>query len=75
MATQEATLDTAPRDDGPGARTIPALWRKAVAAGRTNPAYLVEHGDHWHEISWAEAATAVAEIRPMNQVSVRFSTA
>ncbi len=62
MATQEATLDTAPRDDGPGERTIPALWRKAVAAGRTNPAYLVEHGDHWHEISWAEAATAVEEL-------------
>jgi long-chain acyl-CoA synthetase len=62
MATQEATLDTAPRDDGPGERTIPTLWRKAVAAGRTNPAYLVEHGDHWHEISWAEAATAVEEL-------------
>jgi long-chain acyl-CoA synthetase len=62
MATQEATPDTAARDEGPGARTIPALWRKAVAAGRTNPAYLVEHGDHWHEISWAEAATAVEEL-------------
>jgi len=30
-------------------RTIPALWRDAVAEGRHWPAYLVEHGDHWHE--------------------------
>jgi long-chain acyl-CoA synthetase len=62
MATQEATPDTSARSDGPGARTIPALWRKAVSAGRSNPAYLVEHGDHWHEISWEEAATAVEEL-------------
>ena len=47
---------------GPGPRTIPALWRKAASAGRTNPAYLVEHGDHWDEISWDEAATAVEEL-------------
>ena len=36
-------------------RTIERLWRDAVAAGRTTPAYLVQHGDHWHELSWAEA--------------------
>ena len=29
--------------------------RDAVAAGRPTPAYLVQHGDHWHELSWAEA--------------------
>ena len=62
MATQAVTPDAAARRDGPGERTIPALWQKAVSAGRTNPAYLVEHGDHWHEISWDEAATAVEEI-------------
>jgi long-chain acyl-CoA synthetase len=61
MAT-EAPAETQATTGGPGSRTIPALWRKAVAAGRTNPAYLVEHGDHWHEVSWDEAATAVEEI-------------
>jgi long-chain acyl-CoA synthetase len=61
MAT-EAPAETRPTTSGPGPRTIPALWRKAASAGRTNPAYLVEHGDHWHEISWNEAATAVEEL-------------
>ena len=40
-------------------RTIHRLWRDAVAAGRQTPAYLVQHGDHWHELSWAEAAERV----------------
>jgi long-chain acyl-CoA synthetase len=61
MAT-EAAAETRATASGPGERTIPALWRKAVSAGRTNPAYLVEHGDHWHEVSWDEAATAVEEL-------------
>jgi long-chain acyl-CoA synthetase len=61
MAT-EARAERRPTASGPGPRTIPALWRKAASAGRTNPAYLVEHGDHWHEISWEEAATAVEEL-------------
>ena len=62
MATEAATPSAPVREGGPGERTIPALWRKAVSAGRTNPAYLVEHGDHWHEVSWDEAATAVEEL-------------
>ena len=62
-----ATRSGGPRRGGSprrsrGERTIPALWQKAASAGRTNPAYLVEHGDHWHEISWDEAATAVEEL-------------
>jgi long-chain acyl-CoA synthetase len=61
MAT-EAPAETRATTSGPGPRTIPALWQKAASAGRTNPAYLVEHGDHWHEISWDEAATAVEEL-------------
>ena len=61
MATEAAATTEAPRS-GPGPRTIPALWQKAVAAGRTNAAYLYEHDDHWHEISWDEAATAVEEL-------------
>ena len=40
-------------------RTIARLWRDAVAKERPGPAYLVQHGDHWHEVSWTEAATRV----------------
>jgi long-chain acyl-CoA synthetase len=43
-------------------RTIPALWRNAVAAGHQWPAYLVEDGDQWREVSWQEAATRVEEL-------------
>jgi long-chain acyl-CoA synthetase len=42
-----------------GERTIPRLWRDAVAQDRSTPAYLTQHGDHWHEVSWAEAAERV----------------
>ena len=62
MATETGTSYAPPRTDGPGERTIPALWQRAASAGRTNPAYLVEHGGHWDEISWDEAATAVEEL-------------
>ena len=40
-------------------RTIARLWKEAVARPRTGPAYLVQHGDHWHEVGWAEAAERV----------------
>src|SRR5918992_264935 len=40
-------------------RTIARLWRDAVAAGRTTPAYLVQDGEEWREVSWAEAAERV----------------
>ena len=40
-------------------RTIDRLWRDAVAAGRERPAYLVQDGDEWHPVSWAEAADRV----------------
>ena len=43
-------------------RTISQLWHTATAAGRTSPAYLVERGDHWEEVSWEEAARAVEEL-------------
>jgi long-chain acyl-CoA synthetase len=43
-------------------RTIGRLWRDAVAAGRTNPAYLVEGPDGWSEVSWEDAGRAVDEI-------------
>ncbi|MDX6396705.1 MAG: long-chain acyl-CoA synthetase [Gaiellaceae bacterium] len=40
-------------------RTIERLWRDAVAANRATPAYLVQDGDAWRELSWAEAAERV----------------
>ncbi|MDQ3067817.1 MAG: long-chain fatty acid--CoA ligase [Actinomycetota bacterium] len=40
-------------------RTIARLWRDAVAAGRPTPAYLVQNGDEWTPVSWAEAAERV----------------
>ncbi|MEI7761135.1 MAG: long-chain fatty acid--CoA ligase [Thermoleophilia bacterium] len=43
-------------------RTIPRLWRDAVARKRTSAAYLVQHGAHWHEVTWAEAAERVENL-------------
>jgi long-chain acyl-CoA synthetase len=43
-------------------RTIGQLWRDALAAGRSNPAYLVERDDGWEEVSWEEAGRAVDEL-------------
>jgi long-chain acyl-CoA synthetase len=40
-------------------RTIERLWRDAVTAGRTTPAYLVQDGDEWRPLSWTEAAERV----------------
>ena len=43
-------------------RTIPALWRRATSAGRTDPAYLVQGEDGWEPVSWDEAARRVDEL-------------
>ena len=40
-------------------RTIERLWRDAATAGRTTPAYLVQEGEEWKPLSWAEAAERV----------------
>jgi long-chain acyl-CoA synthetase len=42
-------------------RTIERLWRDAVAAKRRTPAYLVQDGDAWRELSWAEAGERVED--------------
>ena len=42
----------------PGNRTIPRLWRDAVAKN-TGTAYLVEGDGRWQEVSWADAAERV----------------
>jgi long-chain acyl-CoA synthetase len=43
-------------------KTIGQLWRDAIAAERTTPAYLAETGDGWREVSWEEAGRAVEEL-------------
>lgn len=55
MTETAATLAAAAPRATP-ARTIARLWQDAVAAGRTNPAYLVEDGaGSWRAVSWREA--------------------
>ncbi len=43
-------------------RTIARLWRDAAARERPGTAYLAQHGDHWHEVSWAEATERVENL-------------
>jgi long-chain acyl-CoA synthetase len=46
-----------------GPRTIVRLWRDAVAASRTAPAYLEEtEPGRWREVSWHEAGRTVEEL-------------
>ena len=45
-----------------GTRTIARLWQDAVARDRPGPAYLVQDGDAWREVSWREAARIVDEL-------------
>jgi long-chain acyl-CoA synthetase len=52
MATTTAT----------GTRTIARLWKNAVARDPAGVGYLVQEGDEWREVSWAEAGEAVDEI-------------
>lgn len=56
--TAPATQTTRPFGER---RTIARLWRDAVAAGRTTPAYLVESDGGWREVSWAEADERIRE--------------
>ena len=44
-----------------GNRTIPRLWRDAVAQN-TGTAYLVEEDTGWREVTWAEAAARVENL-------------
>ena len=45
----------------PGNRTIPRLWRDAVARN-TGTGYLVEQDGTWREVPWAEAAERVTDL-------------
>ena len=62
LSETTATAPPEPPRRAQGKRTIARLWRDALAAGRTNPAYLVEGTDGWREVSWEEAGSAVEEI-------------
>ncbi len=46
----------------PGARTISALWSRAVAGPRAQPAYMVEAGGRWSGVPWEEAGRRVDEL-------------
>jgi len=43
-------------------RTIPALWRDAIAAEHPDPAYLVERDTGWEQVAWAEADRRVRDL-------------
>jgi long-chain acyl-CoA synthetase len=45
-----------------GTRTIARLWQDAVERDPAGTAYLVQEGDEWEPVSWAEAARAVDEL-------------
>jgi long-chain acyl-CoA synthetase len=45
-----------------GRRTVARLWLDATERGWSGPAYLVEEGDRWREVSGEEAATTVGEL-------------
>jgi long-chain acyl-CoA synthetase len=45
-----------------GTRTIARLWQDAVERHWPGPAYLVQEGEDWREVSWDEAARAVEEL-------------
>jgi long-chain acyl-CoA synthetase len=55
VALQERTRVAAPK-------TIARLWQDAVGQDRPGAAYLVQDGDEWRSISWAEARQAVDEL-------------
>ncbi|HEX2346676.1 MAG TPA: long-chain fatty acid--CoA ligase, partial [Gaiellaceae bacterium] len=50
--TASARRETRPSDPR---RTIARLWRDAISADRSGPAYLVEGEDGWREVSWQDA--------------------
>jgi long-chain acyl-CoA synthetase len=43
-------------------RTIARLWLDAIERNWPGPAYLVQDGEHWREVSWEEAARTVDEL-------------
>jgi long-chain acyl-CoA synthetase len=61
VATQAQTrADAVPGPARP--RTIPRLWLDAVLGNGSGTAYLVQHDDHWHEVSWPDAGRMVDDL-------------
>jgi long-chain acyl-CoA synthetase len=61
VATETTTLAHEAAPSG-RTRTIARLWQDAIALGRSRPAYLVQEGEDWREVSWEEAGKAVDEL-------------
>jgi long-chain acyl-CoA synthetase len=61
MATEATRAPAAPQESG-RQRTIARLWQNAVARGWDGPAYLVQDGGRWREVSWEEAGRMVDEL-------------
>jgi long-chain acyl-CoA synthetase len=61
VATERTTL-SAETPPVRAARTIARLWLDAIERQWPGPAYLVQEGQHWREVSWDEAARTVDEL-------------
>jgi long-chain acyl-CoA synthetase len=61
VATERTTLTEAARPVRK-TRTIARLWLDAIDRGWQGPAYLVQEGERWREVSWEEAARTVDEL-------------
>jgi long-chain acyl-CoA synthetase len=61
VATERTTL-SAETPPVRATRTIARLWLDAIERHWPGPAYLVQEGQHWREVSWDEAARTVDEL-------------
>ena len=43
-------------------RTVAGLWRRAVGRDEVFPAFLVQDGERWNPVGWAEAARRVDDL-------------
>ena len=62
MAVSNYDGNVATTTTAAGTRTIARLWQDAVERHWPGPAYLVQEGEDWREVSWDEAAQAVEEL-------------
>ena len=62
MAVSNYDVNVATTTTAAGIRTIARLWQNAVERRWPGPAYLVQEGEDWREVSWDEAAQAVEEL-------------
>ena len=62
MAVSNYDVKVATTTTAAGTRTIARLWQDAVERRWPGPAYLVQEGEDWREVSWDDAAQAVEEL-------------